>query len=60
MLPSYTATVTPGPELHQRTAWLNLRVWAPLLGPTPVSSTLEQHGRTASSVAPTKLQILES
>lgn len=29
MLPSYTATVMPGPELHRRTAWLNLRVWAP-------------------------------
>lgn len=29
MLPSYTATVTPGPKLNQRRAWLKLAVWAP-------------------------------
>lgn len=40
MLPSYTATVTPGPELHQRTAWLNLSAWAP---PPPRPHTCQLH-----------------
>lgn len=60
MLPSHTATVTPGPKLNQRRAWLKLAVWAP----PPLPHTCHLHagarGRTASTAAPVKLQTLES
>lgn len=61
MLPSYTATVTPGPKFNERRAWLNLGAWAPLLlCPALAIPSLEQQGRTGSSIAPIKLQTLES